>query len=456
MSATYRDSFKHWEDVEETFAAYDKLFPASSDDDAHGVPVVVVEDLQELEDEDEFMGKLEATMLKKDCGIIKVKLPKAYVDKLRSIPQYPRLNTLHVNIDREEFVKYGEQEGVYIRKHYPYIESTTHESILAPTMKDGELWARFKDDGNKKAVYAPEIEGSLFPQTFKPLNIGNFTGILERIKMVQGVIPGISQSMTYLGRAAATFPWHVEDEMLYSANYMHFGAGKLWYACGANQYDKMVTAFRSLYPEEYAHCVNAHMHKEFYVHPDILRRHHGLKMVKTVQRAGELIVTRPFAFHATAAQVVREKKLYCNCVRMKPVILNRLCIENPQVRKLRKRVGELERVVELLTHKIDLLAEFKPSQPEPKASTSGSSNKRPRVETSDEGSFDDGRADNVSNTSSAGEKRKPGRPPGRKNTVLNHNAGGLRPGAGRPVKPRCDPARSSHRDSSPGERYFDE
>lgn len=63
-----------------------------------------------------------------------------------------------------------------------------------------ELWARIKDDGNKKAVYAPEIEGSLFPQTFKPLNIGNFTGILERIKMVQGVIPGISQSMTYLGK----------------------------------------------------------------------------------------------------------------------------------------------------------------------------------------------------------------------------------------------------------------
>lgn len=35
--------------------------------------MVVVEDLQELEDEDEFMGKLEATMLKKDCGIIKVR-----------------------------------------------------------------------------------------------------------------------------------------------------------------------------------------------------------------------------------------------------------------------------------------------------------------------------------------------------------------------------------------------
>lgn len=217
---------------------------------------------------------------------------------------------------------------------------------------------------------------------------------------------------------------------------MHFGAGKLWYACGANQYEKMVTAFRSLYPEEYAHCENAHMHKEFYVHPDILRRHHGLKMVKTVQRAGELIVTKPFAFHAVSlcvrtmqscamksflghdrkksmltqfvmllqgfslglngaeasnwgndplwfktagmlqvfipfrmkslAQVVREKKLYCNCVRMKPVILNHHCIDNPQVRKLRKRVGELERVVELLTHKIDLLAESKPSQPEPK------------------------------------------------------------------------------------------
>lgn len=61
-----------------------------------------------------------------------------------------------------------------------------------------ELWKRVAE-GNKKAVYAPEIEGSLYPQTFGPLNINMFTGVLQEIKMVQGIVPGISQSMTYLG-----------------------------------------------------------------------------------------------------------------------------------------------------------------------------------------------------------------------------------------------------------------
>lgn len=62
-----------------------------------------------------------------------------------------------------------------------------------------ELWKRIRTNGNNKAVYAPEIEGSLYPQTFKPLNINHFTGVLRRIKMVQGIVPGISYSMTYLG-----------------------------------------------------------------------------------------------------------------------------------------------------------------------------------------------------------------------------------------------------------------
>lgn len=82
---------------------------------------------------------------------------------------------------------------------------------------------------------------------------------------------------------------------------MHFGAGKVWYACGWKQYEKMVNAFRSLYPEEYEHCENAHMHKEFFVDPELLKTRYGLKIAKTVQRPGELICTRPYAFHAVSS-----------------------------------------------------------------------------------------------------------------------------------------------------------
>lgn len=184
-------------------------------------------------------------------------------------------------------------------------------------------------------MYAPEIEGSLYPQTFEPLNINNFTGILRRIKMVQGIVPGISQSMTYLGKQVLPCllfivmilqavrerlflgTWRTKCctgkqvvlrfksfTFLFSFNYLHFGAGKVWYAAAAREYEEMVEAFRALYPEEYIHCVNAHMHKEFFVHPDVLRRRFGLKMFKTVQRPGELICTRPRGFHAVSVRPV--------------------------------------------------------------------------------------------------------------------------------------------------------
>jgi hypothetical protein len=44
-----------------------------------------------------------------------------------------------------------------------------------------------------------------------------------------GSFVGVTTPFLYHGTAGSTFTWHVEDQQFYSANYMHFGASKVWY-----------------------------------------------------------------------------------------------------------------------------------------------------------------------------------------------------------------------------------
>ena len=52
-----------------------------------------------------------------------------------------------------------------------------------------------------------------------------------RYVMGDELITGVMVPWLYVGSCLSAFCWHVEDHALYSVNYLHLGAPKVWRPC---------------------------------------------------------------------------------------------------------------------------------------------------------------------------------------------------------------------------------
>ena len=109
------------------------------------------------------------------------------------------------------------------------------------------------------AEYGNDVEGSLFPPpgTGCPLGDSDWNlrifatapeGMLLNPALAPGGcgtssgVPGISIPMIYVGMLFSAFAWHVEDSYMYSINYAHAGAPKMWYGAPAGCADAVELA----------------------------------------------------------------------------------------------------------------------------------------------------------------------------------------------------------------------
>ena len=115
-------------------------------------------------------------------------------------------------------------------------------------------------------------------------------------KDIESQISGITIPWFYYGMLFSSFCWHTEDLYLYSLNYMHDGASKIWYSISHTDKEKMDEYVRNKY--------FATLLKE----PDLLHRltvhispleliENGIKVYKAVQNPGEMIITLPKGYH---------------------------------------------------------------------------------------------------------------------------------------------------------------
>ena len=77
-------------------------------------------------------------------------------------------------------------------------------------------------------LYGADMSGSLFGND--NACSWNLNKLDTMLQLIENTLPGITKSMLYVGMWKAMFAFHKEDMDLYSINYLHKGAPKLWYA----------------------------------------------------------------------------------------------------------------------------------------------------------------------------------------------------------------------------------
>lgn len=131
------------------------------------------------------------------------------------------------------------------------------------------------------------------------------------LRWIKNDVPGVSSPMLYIGMLYATFAWHVEDHFLYSINYQHAGAPKIWYGVPASAADAFEAAVgQTVYAAPCASMENEGvgalerrcrvaaelMAKTTSLSPGVLSPL-GVPVFRAVQDVGCFVATFPRAYH---------------------------------------------------------------------------------------------------------------------------------------------------------------
>lgn len=110
------------------------------------------------------------------------------------------------------------------------------------------------------------------------------------------IIHGVTDPMLYFGMCFTSFAWHVEDQFLYSINYHHTGAPKIWYGVGSDNADGLERVMKNELPELFEKHPDLMHQLVTSITPADLRRS-NIPVCKTLQHAGEFVVTFPRGYH---------------------------------------------------------------------------------------------------------------------------------------------------------------
>lgn len=148
--------------------------------------------------------------------------------------------------------------------------------------------------GYSEPMYGADMLGSLFKDPKQPWNVAVLPNLLD---LMEEKLPGVNDAYLYAGLWKATFSWHLEDQDLYSINYLHFGAPKQWYSIPQQDAAKFYSLMKDVFPEDHKACTEFLRHKTFLASPQFLSKH-GIRTNSIIHRQGEFMITYPFGYHS--------------------------------------------------------------------------------------------------------------------------------------------------------------
>ncbi|KAL8166447.1 hypothetical protein V2J09_007946 [Rumex salicifolius] len=180
---------------------------------------------------------------------------------------------------------------------------------------EGEYWRVVENPTDEiEVLYGADLETGIFGSGFlKPdeqgspsderyiksgWNLNNLSRLPGSVLTYENPdISGVQVPWLYIGMCFSSFCWHVEDHYLYSLNYMHFGAPKLWYGVPGKEASRLEDAMRKHLPELFDEQPDL-LHKLVtQLSPSILKSE-GVPIYRCVQHPGEFVLTFPRAYHA--------------------------------------------------------------------------------------------------------------------------------------------------------------
>ncbi|GMG99575.1 hypothetical protein Nepgr_001415 [Nepenthes gracilis] len=223
----------------------------------------------------------------------------------------------------DAFQRYADDfKAQYFRRidnnQYSGSDFTKIPEKLEPSIEaiEGEYWRIVKKPTEEiEVLYGADLETGVFGSGFPKVsgqgcsseeehygksgwNLNNLSRLPGSVLSYESAdISGVQVPWLYIGMCFSSFCWHVEDHHLYSLNYMHFGAPKMWYGVPGSDAIKLEEAMRKHLPELFEEQPDL-LHKLVTQLSPALLKSEGVPVYRCIQNPGEFVLTFPRAYHS--------------------------------------------------------------------------------------------------------------------------------------------------------------